>query len=281
LVWGSRFHIHHRVADTYRAGRLLLAGDAAHVHSPAGAQGMNTGIQDACNLGWKLALVARGVAHERLLDSYQAERWPVGRSVLRFTSRPFAIATSQTTIMRILRDRLAPRIVPAVLHVAPLRRYGFRAISQLDVRYRHSPIVQEGHPALRSGPKAGDRLPDATIIRNAQRCWLQKAISAPTFQLLLCGPSDSWDPERLAALKQRAGDLVQTHTLSRQHAPDVLVDPDGATLHRLGVRRTAQYLVRPDGHIAYRCAGTDTRDLERYLAHLLPGAELLDGHQHA
>ena len=92
-VWLTYFRLHHRQAVHYRAGRLFVAGDAAHVHSPAGAQGMNTGIQDAWNLGWKLALVDRGLADEALLDSYEAERWPIGRFVLRFTDRATTIAT--------------------------------------------------------------------------------------------------------------------------------------------------------------------------------------------
>jgi 2-polyprenyl-6-methoxyphenol hydroxylase-like FAD-dependent oxidoreductase len=93
-VWITDFRIRHQQAAHYRAGRVFVAGDAAHVHSPAGAQGMNTGIQDAWNLGWKLWLVASGVAGDALLDSYQAERWPVGRFVLRFTDRAFRVSTS-------------------------------------------------------------------------------------------------------------------------------------------------------------------------------------------
>jgi 2-polyprenyl-6-methoxyphenol hydroxylase-like FAD-dependent oxidoreductase len=82
-VWLTRFHLHHRQIASYRKGNVFFAGDAAHIHSPVGAQGMNTGIQDAWNLGWKLGLVARGLARNRLLDTYDAERWPVGQFLLR------------------------------------------------------------------------------------------------------------------------------------------------------------------------------------------------------
>src|SRR5690606_41678311 len=99
-AWLAPSPLHHRQAATYRAGRAFLAGDAAHIHSPIGAQGMNTGIQDARNLGWKLALVVRGRAAPGLLDTYDAERWPVGRFLLRFTDRLFA------GVVAITRSRL-------------------------------------------------------------------------------------------------------------------------------------------------------------------------------
>jgi 2-polyprenyl-6-methoxyphenol hydroxylase-like FAD-dependent oxidoreductase len=111
-VWLTYFGLQHRHAARYRTGRVFLAGDAAHVHSPAGAQGMNTGIQDAWNLGWKLALVSRGVADEALLDTYDAERRPVGRFVVRFTDRAFTVATSTNPLVRALRTRLVPRVLP-------------------------------------------------------------------------------------------------------------------------------------------------------------------------
>jgi 2-polyprenyl-6-methoxyphenol hydroxylase-like FAD-dependent oxidoreductase len=154
-VWLTRFQLHHRQATRYRSGRVFLAGDAAHVHSPAGAQGMNTGIQDAWNLGWKLAMVTRGVADPSLLDTYHLERWPIGRFVLRFTDRAFTIATSTNPLVSMLRRRIAPLLAPLVLRWGRGRALGFRAISQLGVRYRRSPAVGEGRPALRRGPRAG------------------------------------------------------------------------------------------------------------------------------
>jgi 2-polyprenyl-6-methoxyphenol hydroxylase-like FAD-dependent oxidoreductase len=104
----TNFRLHHRAAAHYRAGRVFLAGDAAHIHSPAGAQGMNTGIQDAVNLGWKLAATLHGVTDPALLDTYEAERAPIGKMVLRFTDRAFTIATSTNPLVRFARTRLAP-----------------------------------------------------------------------------------------------------------------------------------------------------------------------------
>src|SRR5918996_3764278 len=111
-VWMTNFRLHNRGAAHYRAGPFFLAGDAAHIHSPAGAQGMNTGIQDAVNLGWKLALVTRGVARPALLDSYEPERAPVGRAVLRFTDRALTIATTTNPLLRLARTQVAPRLAP-------------------------------------------------------------------------------------------------------------------------------------------------------------------------
>jgi len=111
-VWMTNFRLHHRAAARYRAGRVFLAGDAAHVHSPAGAQGMNTGIQDAVNLGWKLAQILRGVTDPALLDTYEAERAPIGSMVLRFTDRAFTIATSTKPVVRFARTRLGPAAIP-------------------------------------------------------------------------------------------------------------------------------------------------------------------------
>jgi 2-polyprenyl-6-methoxyphenol hydroxylase-like FAD-dependent oxidoreductase len=264
-VWLSEFRIHRRQAARYRAGRVFLAGDAAHVHSPAGAQGMNTGIQDACNLGWKLGLVCQGLADDALLDSYEAERLPIGRYVLRFTDRATSIATSDNPFVRRVRTEVAPRVAPVVRHLDAVRALGFRKVAQLDLNYRRSPVVQEGQPRLRRGPKAGDRLPDAPIARDGELCWLQEALASPSFQLLLCGRADRWDADQLSALRYRYASLVAVHRLSRQAPPGVLRDPDGTAFRRLGVNQTAQYLVRPDGHIGFRSGGTNLDDLNRYL----------------
>jgi hypothetical protein len=249
---------------------VFLAGDAAHVHSPAGAQGMNTGIQDAWNLGWKLALVARGLAAEALLDSYDAERRPVGRFVVRFTDRAFAVVTSTNPILRAARTQLVPRVLPVALRLDSALAYGFRTVSQLGISYRHSSAVREGHPAPRRGSKAGDRLPDARVARDGQVCWLGEALATPSFHLLLCGHPGDWDAGQLTAVRGRYRDILTVHHLTREAAPGTLHDIDGKAFMRLGVEQAAHYLIRPDGHVGYRAAGTDLDGLQRHLAHWLP-----------
>src|SRR5262249_33859641 len=133
-VWLTHFRLHHRQATTYRRERMLLAGDAGHIHSPVGGQGMNTGIQDAWNLGWKLALVVQRRAVEKLLDTYQAERWPVGRALLRYTDRAFSLfarVTSGNRIAAWFRKAVAARLVPWVFRSRRLRSVAFRFVSEL------------------------------------------------------------------------------------------------------------------------------------------------------
>jgi hypothetical protein len=233
---------------------------------------MNTGIQDAWNLGWKLALVDRGLADAALLGSYRAERWPIGRFVLRFTDRATAIATSASPLVRLTRTQMAPRLAPLVLRLPRARAYGYRTLAQLRLNNRDSPAVHEDEPALRRGPRAGDRLPDARIVVHGDECWLQEALATPTYHLLLCGPAESWNRDQLAVLGERYGGVLAVHHLARNTAAGVLHDIHGEAFARLGVERAAQYLVRPDGYIGYRSGGTDLCGLERYLAQWLPGA---------
>jgi len=274
-VWMTNFRLHHRAAARYRAGRVFLAGDAAHVHSPAGAQGMNTGIQDAVNLGWKLAQILRGVADPALLDTYEAERAPIGRMVLRFTDRAFTIATSTQPIVRLARTRAAPIVIPLALKARAARAYAFRAVSQLDIRYRRSRLSLDGPNPPRQGPKAGDRLPDASIARHGQPGRLHRALAAAGWHLLLCGPPDAWPAQTMTQLQERYPSLVTVHHLTMQNTPGALHDPDGQALRRLGLtaRDTAQYLVRPDGHVGYRAGGTDAAQLARYLGRWLPSSQ--------
>ncbi|BDG01637.1 FAD-dependent monooxygenase [Anaeromyxobacter oryzae] len=262
-AWLSHFRLHHRQIAQYRRGRVLLAGDAAHIHSPVGGQGMNTGIQDAWNLGWKLALVARGTATERLLESYDAERWPVGRNLLRYTDRVFSTFTRALSAGRLAswaREVVAPRVLPRLLDSGWLRAMAFRFVSELGIRYRHSPAVTEGRPRLHGGPRAGDRLPDAWLTLDGRRVALQRAIVGPHLTLLLCGEAGAWDVarlERFSGLVKLRHLPVQTTSGAETGAEDVL--------SLLGVRDAAQYLVRPDGYIAFRCGGSDLEAVTRYL----------------
>ena len=274
-VWMTNFRLHHRAAACYRAGRVFLAGDAAHIHSPAGAQGMNTGIQDAVNLGWKLAATLRGVTGPALLDTYEAERAPIGTMVLRFTDRAFTIATSANPGVRFARTRLAPAVIPLALKARPARARAFRTVAQLDIRYRHSRLSLDGPNSPRKGPQAGDRLPDASIIHEGQPSRLHRVLAATGWHLLLCGPSDAWTTPAATQLAERYTSLITIHGLTMRNTPGALYDPDGQALRRLGLtaRHTAQYLVRPDGHIGYRAGGTDVTGLARYLSRWLPGSQ--------
>jgi 2-polyprenyl-6-methoxyphenol hydroxylase-like FAD-dependent oxidoreductase len=269
-VWMTNFRLHHRAATRYRTGRVFLAGDAAHIHSPAGAQGMNTGIQDAVNLAWKLAHALRGVTDPALLDSYHTERAPVGRMVLRFTDRAFTVATSTNPLVRTLRTRLAPVLIPLVLKPRALRAYGFRILAQLAIRYRRSPLSLDGPHPPRHGPKAGDRLPDAPTVHIGQPTTLHRLVAAPGWHLLLCGPAHAWAATDVTALAQRHAGVLTVHHLT----PNDTGGPDSGepALHRLGLTPadTAQYLIRPDGHLGYRTGGTDLTALTGYLNRWLP-----------
>jgi 2-polyprenyl-6-methoxyphenol hydroxylase-like FAD-dependent oxidoreductase len=268
-AWLTRFHLHHRQIASYRRGNVFLAGDAAHIHSPVGAQGMNTGIQDAWNLGWKLSMVARGLAHDRLLDTYDAERWPVGQFLLRYTDRLFSTFTrvmSGRPLPTWTRRVVVPHMVPHVLESHWLRRTAFSFVSELGIRYRKSPAVAEGEPRLKKGPRSGDRLPDSEVRVNGRSTYLQQALAGPHLALLLCGDSRHWDARELDRLRQGYGRLLAMHYLNASGSDGSLVDEKGHAFARLGVRQTAQYLVRPDGYIAFRSAGRSFEQLERYLA---------------
>lgn len=276
-VWMTNFRLYNRRATQYRSGRAFVAGDAAHIHSPAGAQGMNTGIQDSINLGWKLALVTAGRAAPALLDTYDAERAPVGRRVLQFTDRAFTIATSNSPLVRFLRSQVVPRVLPLALRSRRGRALGFRTVSELAIEYRRSPLSEDGPDSPSNGPKAGDRLPDAPITRNGEIVSLQRALAGVGFHVILCGPVDVWPESAAAEFTERYGDLVTVHRLTRDNAPGVLYDHTGQASYRLGMNHqvggdqvglqmsAAHYLIRPDGHIGYRAGTNDLTGLHTYL----------------
>jgi hypothetical protein len=171
-----------------------------------------------------------------------------------------------------MRTQVVPRLAPRALRSKSGRALAYHTLAQLAIRYRHSPAVEEGQPTLRRGPMAGGRLPDARIVRDGQTSWLQEALATLTFHLLLCGSPADWDRNQVAALQDRYAGLVAIHHVAREAARGVLHDVHGQAFARLGVERTAQYLVRPDGYIGHRSGGPALNGLERYLARWLPGA---------
>src|SRR5262249_10917074 len=153
--WFSTYHVHHRVASRFKEGRAFLLGDAAHVHSPVGGQGMNTGIGDAVNLAWKLAAVLNGSAGADLLNTYELERIAFARRLVATTDRIFTLVTTQGMIAQLVRTRLVPWIAPLLFQFAGVRRFAFHTASQIGIEYRHSPLSAGAAGAVRGG----DRLP--------------------------------------------------------------------------------------------------------------------------
>jgi hypothetical protein len=244
--WLTRFHLHHRQTAAYRTGNVFLAGDAAHIHSPVGAQGMNTGMQDAWNLGWKLGLVARGFATPRLFSTFTRA----------MSGRPLATWA---------RRMVVPHIIPRLLASSRIRRAAFGFVSELHIRYRASPAVAEGEPSQNRGPRAGDRLPDAVVQAHGRSGYLQQAVAGPHHALLLCGSPSTWPSEKVIRLQRRFGHVLSVFRLSTDPHADALFDRAGDAFERLGVRGAAQYLIRPDGYVAFRCAGDSLRAVEQYL----------------
>jgi len=250
LAWVDDLPMQHRLASRYRSGRVFLCGDAAHVHSPAAAQGMNTGIQDACNLGWKLALAVRGaIAAEPLLDSYEEERRPAARRGILMTSLAFWGEAADRLPLRLLRGRVAPLVAPAVPHLLSRPRLlspGMRVLTGLHLHYRHSSVMLEGSPRPRRGPRPGERMPDATVRHEGREVRLHALMARPGFHLVVYG----------------------------EGADDELADLDPELLRVLTVTSAgderAHFLVRPDGYVAYRAAGVDLAGVRGVLQTWLP-----------
>jgi 2-polyprenyl-6-methoxyphenol hydroxylase-like FAD-dependent oxidoreductase len=164
--WLTVFEIHHGQVAAYRHGRVFLAGDAAHIHSPAGGQGMNTGMQDAFNLAWKLDLAARGHATDALLDSYHAERRPVAAGVIKGSTALTKVATLGTTAARELRNHAAA----ALSHLGSFQRRAAEEVEETGIAYPHSPIVANaGKHVPHGAPLAGDHAPSALGLHERLR----------------------------------------------------------------------------------------------------------------
>lgn len=253
--WFSTYHVHHRRAARFRDRRCFLLGDAAHVHSPVGAQGMNTGLQDSYNLAWKLALTIAGHADDDLLDSYDAERAPVADWLLERTDRAFAFFVSERWLAKTFRMRIFPRALAFAMHRDGMRERAFRSISQIGIRYPDSPLSQMTAQLSGKGPCAGDRFPwlrlrftPAGPVED-----LFRKIDDTRFNLLLFG-----QPPPAGGLAARGSKLIDTHVI-----PDT-PDNDQARV-RARIPRPAFYLLRPDGHVGFAGARLDVSALNDYL----------------
>jgi 2-polyprenyl-6-methoxyphenol hydroxylase-like FAD-dependent oxidoreductase len=242
LAWSARVRVQRRVAGRFRQGRLYLAGDAAHAYSPATGQGMNAAIQDAANLGWKLAFAAARPGSAALLDSYDAERRPVAVQVLGMTHLVFWGEAATGPVPALLRGTLAPRVAPALPALMGRRRVvaeAIRVLSQLRVSYRGSPLSVAATPCPRGGPRAGDRLPDATVTAAGRSIRLHELLARPGVHVLLDRDAD---PPAIPA----PGRLVHLHRITSSPGRGLLT-------------------VRPDGHVGLRSQTADTDQLIAWL----------------
>jgi 2-polyprenyl-6-methoxyphenol hydroxylase-like FAD-dependent oxidoreductase len=239
--WFSTYHVHHRVTQHFRKRRAFLLGDAAHIHSPAGGQGMNTGIGDAINLAWKLAAVLAGRAGDNLLDSYEAERIGFARRLVATTDRAFSFVTAEGRIADVVRTRVAPVLIPMALAFAPVREFMFRTVSQITLNYRRGPLSHgaAGHV------HGGDRLPWAPVdgVDNFQK------LTTMDWQVHVYGSASA----ELAAWC--AAQNVPLHIFDWRSEYEVA-----------GLGRDALYLLRPDTYVALADGSGAPNALDRYFA---------------
>ena len=236
--WFSTYHVHHRVAEHFRVGRVFIAGDAGHVHSPAGGQGMNTGIGDAVNLSWKLGAVLSGTAPESILDSYEPERIEFAKVLVHSTDRAFRAVVGTNLQSRAIRRFLVPRFGPLMLRLDATRNVLFRLVSQTQIHYSHSELSE----GVRGSVQGGDRLP-----------WLPNSdiydqLSSARWSLI-CIPSGT---SRVTEMVGRFGIKVIDVEFTQE-------------AQSAGFAADSAYLVRPDGYVG---AAFDIHEPDLMLSYL-------------
>ena len=251
--WFATYRIHHRRAAAFRDRRCFLLGDAAHIHSPVGAQGMNTGLQDAYNLGWKLALVAHDGAAESLLDTYELERIPVAEKLLRTTDQVFSVVVSDRRLSALFRTQVQTRLLALAMKFSRVRALAFRVVSQIGIHYRGSPLSpgQRGWP--KGAPQPGDRFPWLRLRFAAGSADedLYERLDDGQFNLVLYGQQ--------AGSGAQFGQLVRVHEIPRN-------EDNRRELERRGIPAESWFLLRPDGYIATAGTRLDEAAVRRWFA---------------
>jgi 2-polyprenyl-6-methoxyphenol hydroxylase-like FAD-dependent oxidoreductase len=241
MNWFSIYKLHHRSVQKFNDSNCFLAGDAAHIHSPAGGQGMNTGLQDAYNLTWKLALVIKDIADKKILDSYNEERLPFAKWLLKFTDRAFSIMTSKNIFIVWLRNTIIPLFVKLFLGNPSVRSVLFNSVSQLQWSYKNSSLSQNSS-SQKLKFTSGDRLP--YILLGQTKESIYKLLTAPAFHLLMIG-------EAKPVLKPNQ--IINVITLGMEEWKEQ------------GVTKPLYILVRPDNYIGLIADEMSDSVLDTYL----------------
>ncbi len=295
-VWLTWFTINRRSVRQYRSGRAFVCGDAAHVHSPVMGQGMNTGMQDALNLAWKIELVEKGIAAPELLDSYQNERHPIGQSLLKNTDAMTKLVTVRNPVAQQVRNHL----LPLLANQEVLQERACQNLSMVGLNYRHSAIVGEHRESIEKtlanpiaeipawldfahGPSPGDRAPDCevhTTGASAASTLFEQTRGFEHFALLFSGINSaarstaalSDFAKILEQMRDRYSDFIRTLIVSAgESIPPAalesvtLLDKDNSLHHKYGAAHSCLYLIRPDGYVGFRSQPIDLEQLQNYL----------------
>lgn len=260
--WFSVFRSHSRCAERFRDRQCFLIGDAAHVHSPVGAQGMNSGMQDACNLAWKLAFVIRKKSTEKLLDSYEAERRPLALNIIRHTDLAYSFMTSDSWLARFSRLKLMPLAMPLLLPWLQKNRHIhnriFLSVSGIGITYRKSYLssttCKEDFPA--HTPKPGERFPYLAYEKRGRRFSIHHGVKPVSYYLFVFGKQILSSPFQRELYKYKG--VISLKYIDNNSGTESL-------LKTLGIKQEGCYLVRPDLYIAWRCQGFDGQGLGNYL----------------
>jgi 2-polyprenyl-6-methoxyphenol hydroxylase-like FAD-dependent oxidoreductase len=249
VEWFSTYKVHTRHVNRFSQGRCFLAGDAAHIHSPAGAQGMNTGIQDSYNLAWKLALVIRDQAHEELLETYNEERLENADRLLKTTDRIFELVAGSEWLVSFVRMNIFPPLANYILSFDLVKRNLFPLLSQIGINYRADSLSKHGDDA-RFSVKAGDRMPYFLIDGES----IYDKLRQPKFHLLRFFNSQA-ESEMVTAELGAFSDLFDFEALPLSPQVTGLFGTDSAF----------SVLLRPDNYIGFISAQSSVTELRSYL----------------
>jgi len=261
--WFSVYKLHHRNIKNFQAGRVFFAGDAAHVHSPAGGQGMNTGLQDAYNLAWKLALVVKKQASSQLLRTYNEERLPIAKNLVKTTDRVFSLIIRQDFWVKLIKFVVLPIFAPILLKFEKIKQAAFSRLSQTLIHYQEQSLAAtESEYDLKSADIfAGDRVPYLKVkaANMTEAISIYKLLESPKFTIFILGKTE----KEALDLKERIFLVVQEIQFQVHHLP---LNPENEPLlKRLGVKNQAIMLIRPDNYIAYLNTNTRLSEVWEYL----------------
>jgi 2-polyprenyl-6-methoxyphenol hydroxylase-like FAD-dependent oxidoreductase len=263
--WFTTYRLHHRMADNFRAQRCFLVGDAAHIHSPVGGQGMNTGLQDAYNLGWKLAGVANGQLNEKILNSYAAERMPVAKRLLSTTDKLFSMIMSDSWFAGLLKRWIMPAVLKLAWGNKAIRVGFFKQVSQIGISYRDSAINL--HVSQSTQVKAGDRLPYLKVFdeKRQEETDLHEWCNKPGFTLIVLGKIAEIDLFALAKwITQKYPGILNFFYLPKSAKNQPVFDA-----FEVNEKQGKSIIVRPDMYIGFLNDKIDMVLMDNYLKNVV------------